>query len=735
MKNKIYIKRNSLFPSKFLLIIISFIWLSNAKAQTFTAREGVSLDYSINGFYEYLPIGYETPGKKFPLLISLHGISDSGNGTTQLKRVLNNGIPDYIHAGSFPSTFTVGDSTFSFIVIAPQTTSSYRSGNMIQNVINYCLQNYKVDPAKIYLTGLSQGGGTTWLYAESVYWAGGNTFKPLAGKYLTAILPICGNMTPDVDGARNMGKAGLPVWALHNYQDNVCGVQTSIDWINLLNDSAHVNPSALLTIFHQPGHNAWDSAYNLNFKPKGLNVFQWMLQYRRVNDSTVTSFLPNADTTISSTFSAIADAFVRDGSDTTVNHGSDTLLMVKKDVSGLNRESYLKFSIPNGGTVTSAKLQLYAYNAGSTANTTQWQLWQVNDNSWTESGINWNNKPAKNTLLATINGDVASGFFTWDITSALQSLQAGTISLAIVSTVSGNSTQVSFGSKEKSAADKKPKLIISYSKQSFTTNADGYVRGGSFANDHYGALPNATVKYDQSATYTRNVYFKFVIPANSRTAASSAKLQLYNINGGATANTTKWVLYAAGNNWTEDSLSWNTQPLSGTAIDSVAGNPASGFYNWDISNYLRTFGSDTVSLVLKSTPTSGTTSQVDFSTKEATTAANRPQIKLDFTNNASGSRIATTIPVVAVAEKAIDKSVLPGIVTVYPNPVSNYCLIQSKKTMSILLLYDAAGKLVKAVHNVNAKQYRLAVPNVAKGIYFLTIKGQELNEKRTLSIE
>ena len=737
MKNKIYSKRSLIPISKlFVVLIILFTGSSGLNAQTFTAKQGVHLDDSIHGFYEYLPINYTGSGKKYPLLISMHGISDSGNGTSQLSRVLNNGIPKYINAGTFPATFTVGDSTFSFIVIAPQTVNDYRSGNMIQNVINYCLQNYSVDPGKIYLTGLSQGGGTTWLYAESVYWAGGNVFKPLAGKYLTAILPICGNMTPDVNGARNMAKAGLPVWALHNYQDPVCGVQTSIDWVNMLNDSANVSPKALLTIFHQPGHNAWDSAYNLNYKLNGLNAYQWMLQYRRINDSTVTSFLPPPapDSTVIDTLTAIADAFVRDGSDTMVNHGSDTALMVKKDANGFNREAYFKFTVPNSGTVSNARLQLYGYNGGAGANTTQWQLWQINDNSWTEGGITWNNKPAKNTLLATINGDISSGFYTWDITNALQNLQAGTISLALVSTVSGSTTQVTFASRERTVVEKRPVFIITYTGQEFGSNADSYVRGGTYGNDHYGMQNSVTVKYDASPTYTRNAYLKFVIPAKKRQASASAKLQLYATGGGAAANTTKWVLYSAGNNWTEDSLSWNNQPVTGSPIDSLNGSSSTGFFSWNITNYINTLNSDTVSLVLKCSYTDSTSSQKSFSTKEATTTANRPQIILDFTGT-SGSRVVTPAHIVTVSEKAIEKPELPGSTIVYPNPAKNTCLIQSKKTMMTILLYDAAGRPIKIINTINAKQYQLAVPNIARGIYFLVIKGKGFSEQKTLSVQ
>ncbi|MFC0182047.1 DNRLRE domain-containing protein [Pseudarcicella hirudinis] len=68
-----------------------------------------------------------------------------------------------------------------------------------------------------------------------------------------------------------------------------------------------------------------------------------------------------------------------------------------------------------------AKLRLYS---GSTA-ATQWQLYRSNVNSWTETGITWNNKPAGDTLLSTISG--AAGYVYWDITKQLQYLPSDSI--------------------------------------------------------------------------------------------------------------------------------------------------------------------------------------------------------------------------------------------------------------------------------------------------------------------
>jgi len=161
---------------------------------------------------------------------------------------------------------------------------------------------------------------------------------------------------------------------------------------------------------------------------------------------------------------AIADSYLRDGSpygDT--NYGTDTVLTLKKDVTvGFSRIDYLKFKIPAQarGTVTDAKLQLYINFANTDANTTQWQLYKVANNSWTETGITYNNRPAYSTLLSTITGSNTTGNHYWDITSTVQGMTSDTLSLALVSTNTGAATNVNFSSKESAVATNRPAVII-----------------------------------------------------------------------------------------------------------------------------------------------------------------------------------------------------------------------------------------------------------------------------------
>src|SRR5215467_2297320 len=105
-----------------LLIITFFCSFFQAKsltAQVQTARPGVVIDANCHGFYEYLPQGYSTGTKQYPLLIFLHGSGETGDGSAaQLPYVFRNGPPKLISQGTFPVSFTVNNQTYSFIVIS-----------------------------------------------------------------------------------------------------------------------------------------------------------------------------------------------------------------------------------------------------------------------------------------------------------------------------------------------------------------------------------------------------------------------------------------------------------------------------------------------------------------------------------------------------------------------------------------------------------------------------------------
>ncbi|MET3399110.1 PKD repeat protein [Chitinophaga ginsengisegetis] len=226
---------------------------------------------NIKGFYEYLPAGYAPgSGKKYPLIIFFHGNGELASYGSPLSSVLRNGLPRVINDGKFPTTFTVNNQTFSFIVISPQFNTWPGSGD-VTLFKNYLLTKYDIDPSRIYITGLSMGGGLTW---------GALCEDKTKAKAFAAAAPVCGMYPPTTAYAGVVASNNTPVWAFHNDGDPTVPSDYSKNWIKYINATVPApNPLAKLSIYSSTSHDAWTKAYDPATKEDGKNMYEWMLQY------------------------------------------------------------------------------------------------------------------------------------------------------------------------------------------------------------------------------------------------------------------------------------------------------------------------------------------------------------------------------------------------------------------------------------------------------------------------
>lgn len=227
-----------------------------------------SSNTSSAGYYVGLPYLYDSTSKSYPLIVSVHGAGQQGNGNSNLPAVLYDGIPHVMSTGTFPPNFEINGQNYSFIVFAPQF-SRYPANAEIEATINYAKKHYRVDPKRIYLTGLSMGGAVT-LDAGAQY-----------NSTIAALVPIAG--VPKDDGnlkAKTIAQAGLPVWAFHNETDDVTNSIVTKNFIQSINSFSPVI-APKLTIFKAEGHNAWGQATNPSYKEGNMNIYEWMLQYSK----------------------------------------------------------------------------------------------------------------------------------------------------------------------------------------------------------------------------------------------------------------------------------------------------------------------------------------------------------------------------------------------------------------------------------------------------------------------
>jgi hypothetical protein len=221
------------------------------------------------GYMETLPARYSLTTKKYPLIIFIHGIGELGTGVTRLNCC---GLPYYAKRGLLPPKFlnSADGKYYSYIVVSPQFLVR-PNASQIQSVINFAKSKYRVDASRIYVVGMSMGGGSTWDWSV-VY-----------GQYAAAISPVCAGSRPTTTLASYVATKNLPIWSLNSNDDAVVPIQWGKDWINWIDarNSAYASKTKL-TIWYGLSHNStWAKAFNPTTKVDGYSMYEWLLKYTR----------------------------------------------------------------------------------------------------------------------------------------------------------------------------------------------------------------------------------------------------------------------------------------------------------------------------------------------------------------------------------------------------------------------------------------------------------------------
>lgn len=198
-------------------------------------------------YLRYLPPEYADSDKEFPLVIFLHGSGERGD---DLNLVAIHGWPRYVEEGR----------DYPFILVSPQLPDGKNWCGHIESLnglLDHLQATLRVDKSRIYLTGLSNGGTGTWL------WACSTENNPFA-----AIIPVCGAGV--IWLARELLKT--PIWAFHGDCDGAIHHTESVRMVNLINEWGG---NARVTIYPGVGHNSWENAYTDD------ELIEWMLKQKK----------------------------------------------------------------------------------------------------------------------------------------------------------------------------------------------------------------------------------------------------------------------------------------------------------------------------------------------------------------------------------------------------------------------------------------------------------------------
>ena len=196
----------------------------------------------------YLPNEYDQSNLVFPLVLFLHGAGERGDDLENLKI---HGIPKLINEGrSFP-----------FISVAPQCPNNgywdrpeYVS--TLISLVKTVMKDTRVDPKRVYGTGLSMGGLGTLAIAIK---------DP---ELFSAIIPICGGA--DLEKIQRLNK--LPMWIFHGDRDDVIPLDNSISIYQSLRS---VNENVFLTVYAGVDHDSWTETYEND------DIYDWLLKFSK----------------------------------------------------------------------------------------------------------------------------------------------------------------------------------------------------------------------------------------------------------------------------------------------------------------------------------------------------------------------------------------------------------------------------------------------------------------------
>jgi predicted peptidase len=202
--------------------------------------------------YEYLlytPKDYKQSGKKYPLVIYLHGSSQKGDDLNKLKAY---GLPQMVANGE----------DFDFIIASPQCPSNaslWSSENWFETLYEELRSKFRIDTDRVYLTGISMGGGGTFEVAKE----NPDTFA--------ALVPLCAwqSSVKDICKLKN-----IPIWTLHGAADDIVPIsQTEEKTEKLVACGGNIK----FTSLENEGHSIqWLYADKTKYR-----ILDWMLSQKK----------------------------------------------------------------------------------------------------------------------------------------------------------------------------------------------------------------------------------------------------------------------------------------------------------------------------------------------------------------------------------------------------------------------------------------------------------------------
>lgn len=402
-------------------------------------------------------------------------------------------------------------------------------------------------------------------------------------------------------------------------------------------------------------------------------------------------------------------------------------------------------AIPNGATINSALLTLYAdstngtgyygspmYGTGNAA-----YLRRVTE-TWVDATVNWNNQPATTTLnqvsLAQSTNTIQN-YPNIDITAFVQNWVNNPaenygmmLQLQNLSTLNS----MTFCSGNYPDSTLWPTLVVCY------TPASANCTTVIITADSTNSINNDVLSYLPTRVYAQGPYFLADDWTYSNTPGESRdvmKIDLSAIPGGATVNSALLNLYADSTNgtgdygspmygtgnasylrqvtssWDGNTVDWNNQPTTTTANEVLLPQSTSAIENYlniDITAFVQNWVSN---------PSQNYGMMLQIQTVAYLNS-------MTFcSGNYPDSTLRPTLAICYSVGAAISEVEEPAILNIFPNPTNSTINIQLQGGAGIdeVKLYNALGQQVLAEKAGQDKLLSLDVAQLPKGVYLAKV--------------
>jgi hypothetical protein len=274
-------------------------WDSSPYRQGNLREKNGSADYFILNYRLLFPSSYKTTySAGYPLIVMMHGAGERGNcwnnncyhddrswnpnsnnpaAPSDASLELLNNDHNLLHGGKphldarnlagskLPDDPTLSSKAFPGFVLFPQNLNGWNGGTVQDAIrlIRLLVNKYNIDPDRIYIHGLSNGGIAVYEAIKRAPWL------------FAAALPMS---SPGEAGiiSKNLisSVAHIPQWVFQGGMDKAPTPSKTEGYIKKFRDAGAV---VRYSLYSNLGHGVWNTAY------KEADFFSWMLNQRKNN--------------------------------------------------------------------------------------------------------------------------------------------------------------------------------------------------------------------------------------------------------------------------------------------------------------------------------------------------------------------------------------------------------------------------------------------------------------------